>query len=80
MRAIAKFYNPRGDMIVSRDVTRTVVELFGSVEYLQELEKEDEDKYNEMVDVVVSDELYKELSDELEYENEYIDVYLIEFV
>lgn len=79
MRAIAKFYDNHGDLIMCRDITQTVNGLVGSVDYLQFLEMTDEDKYNDIVDTIVRDEFYDELSRELEYENEYIDVYLIEF-
>lgn len=80
MKAIARFFNLEGKEILSKDVTSTVVELFGSVEYLRDMEDTDEEKYNSMVDVVLGDELVSELSRELEYENDYIDLYFIDFM
>lgn len=80
MKAIARFFNLEGKEILSKDVTNTVVELFGSVEYLRDMENTDEEKYDSMVEIVLGDELASELSRELEYENDYIDLYFIDFM
>lgn len=80
MKAIARFFNLEGEEVLSKDVTSTVVELFGSVEYLRDMESTDEERYSSMVDTIVGDELVSELSRELEYENDYIDLYFIDFM